>query len=300
MDYMTAEKGTAVRLFASEAEELSDNCKEAIAQLGRCSKCNAPLAASTLGCSSDASHTVVGGFLILEKDWENFEEILGSEKRRKKDKHRAQRRADAMRDVPGFHTKDDVAAIWEAQQGQCYYCGKPVARESAKKDHMKSVADGGAEWPSNIALTCFDCNHTKSHSGATAFWNYLRKKHGAAWVTKRTNACKPVINLKKTLTARRKEELKQLCAEVERKLQKSVDEMRKSGALLRADNVYITVQSSDRGINVEHDNTVLLFPPSSHRRVKRWAATDWPQILNALLKLEAVMGGAVRATTAAT
>lgn len=291
MEYIAVEGGTIVRLYQGEAERVSAKAKAAIAQLARCGQCEGPLNPKTLLCrgntESGKSHD---GIFVSETDLEKLEDALSFEKRREKDKKRAQRRADAMRDAPGFYTKADIVAIRDAQHDECYYCGKPLTRVDERRDHMTPVAAGGSEWPSNIALTCHECNHAKSNRGAIAFWNHLRKSRGAAWVTKRQTACKNVDALKSQLTKQRKTELGELCTELHHKLNDGVRELGLAGELLKAENVYITVEHSKDGIDIQLENTALFFPPSAHRRVGQWATKQWPQILNALLELESTMG----------
>jgi len=293
MTYSTieAEGGTIIRPFPGHVDSLLAKTKAALVQIVRCGQCKGSVDPETLLCSSppesDEAHD---SLFVADADMDRFEEILGFEKRREKDQKRTRRRSDAKRYVPGFYTKDDVAAIRDAQHGECYYCRKPLTRADERRDHMTPVAAEGSEWPSNIALTCFDCNHTKSDRGAAAFWNHLRKSRGAAWVTKRQAACKPVDALKSKLTKQRKAELAEFCTKLQHKLNDGVRELGVAGKLPEAEYVDITVEHSKDGIDIDIENVSLRFPPSAHRRVKQWATTQWPQILKALLELESAMG----------
>lgn len=72
---------------------------------------------------------------------------------RKADKHR--RRA-----VEGSYTPDDIKRIFDAQKGRCAYCPKSI-KASYHIDHIRPVSKGGTSWPSNLQLTCRDCNLSK-------------------------------------------------------------------------------------------------------------------------------------------
>lgn len=291
MVYMRGEEGVDVCVSQEDVQKFSAKTKAMFAQLGLCAECRAPLEISTLRCGrstdSDEAHD---GIWISPHDWKSVEPFVSVENRRDRNRERAQRRADARQYVPGFHTTEDIALILAAQHGECYYCGKTLTASERIRDHMTPVADEGSEWPSNIALTCFECNHTKSNRGAIAFWNYLRKKHGAAWVKKRIEACQEVIKLKKSLTPSRKADVAEFCLDLQRKLNAGIDQMRATGTLLKPEYMDIYVEASKGGIRITLENTAIEFPPSSHRRVKQWAAKQWPQMLDAIVALESGMG----------
>jgi 5-methylcytosine-specific restriction endonuclease McrA len=299
--YIRREEGASILLSQEGVEKLSAKTKAIFARLGLCGQCRAPFELGTLRCRKSVElGEAHEGVWISSSDWKEVEPFVAIEDNREDNRGRGQRRADAMRNVPGFHTKEDIASILEAQYGECYYCGKTLTRTETRRDHMTPVADEGGEWPSNIALTCIECNHTKSNRGATAFWNHLRKKHGAAWIIKRTKACEGAIKLKKSLTILRKAELAEFCKDLQRKLNKGIDQLRAAGTLLKPEFAEIYVQQSKDGIRIELENTAIEFPSSSHRRVKQWATKQWPQILNSIMVLESGMGTMVLRESKAT
>lgn len=70
----------------------------------------------------------------------------------------AHRRRGRIRGADGHFTQDDVARIFAAQKGHCAACGK---RRKLTIDHIKPLAKGGSNWPSNIQGLCLSCNQAK-------------------------------------------------------------------------------------------------------------------------------------------
>lgn len=50
--------------------------------------------------------------------------------------------------------------LYEGQDGRCYYCGDALAGVFVV-DHKTPLSRGGSNWPSNLALTCWDDNARK-------------------------------------------------------------------------------------------------------------------------------------------
>ena len=63
----------------------------------------------------------------------------------------------------GFHTSDEIKALFKAQKGKCAYCLKSI-RNGYHVDHVIPLARGGTNWITNIAVACARCNTSK---GAT-------------------------------------------------------------------------------------------------------------------------------------
>lgn len=60
----------------------------------------------------------------------------------------------------GKYTPEDIVALFEQQEGSCYYCG--VSLEGGYHiDHYLPLALGGSNWPSNLVLACEPCNCRK-------------------------------------------------------------------------------------------------------------------------------------------
>jgi len=60
----------------------------------------------------------------------------------------------------GFHTRDDIEALFSRQSGRCAHCDSP---EKLEIDHIVPISKGGSDWPHNLQLLCRSCNATKGN-----------------------------------------------------------------------------------------------------------------------------------------
>lgn len=286
------------RLYFTNTEEkkrLSVETKLAFAQYGRCASCRGPISPETLCCSqcpeSKRGHEYIW---FPPNASEIIESGISREQQRDRNRERIGRRNAAMRQVLGFHTDQDIVDMRHAQKDACYYCGDSLndkdARYSFVRDHMAPVACGGSEWPSNIALTCIECNKKKSYFGQEAFWNYLRRIHGAKWVARRKNANKEVIVLRQKLTNQRRAELARLCRELESRVSDAIDQHKNTNKISLPEYATVTVSNSKVGVTIEYGDTLVAFSPSSHRRIKKWVRSDASKIADLIIGLENLMG----------
>lgn len=56
---------------------------------------------------------------------------------------------------------------------KCYYCSTPLCREKSTLDHLFPRDSGGPTLPDNLAVTCANCNNTKSNLTEEEFKLYL-------------------------------------------------------------------------------------------------------------------------------
>lgn len=68
-----------------------------------------------------------------------------------------------LRNAPGKHTVEDVRRLYDAQEGLCYWCKKPL-NGHYDVDHVIPVSRGGSNDPSNLVLACKHCNSSKNDS----------------------------------------------------------------------------------------------------------------------------------------
>jgi hypothetical protein len=92
------------------------------------------------------------------------------EKARLKDQQRRANKVNATHGDP--ITKDNIDAIYQYQNGKCFYCLCEIDL-SYHMDHFMPIALGGAHSSSNIVLACAKCNLTK---GAKDPVNFMESK----------------------------------------------------------------------------------------------------------------------------
>lgn len=71
----------------------------------------------------------------------------------------ARRRARKAK-ASGTHSPRDIVLQYESQNGLCWWCGKPVG-DSYHIDHRIPLSRGGSDAPSNLVISCPECNHSK-------------------------------------------------------------------------------------------------------------------------------------------
>ncbi|MEW8139492.1 MAG: HNH endonuclease signature motif containing protein [Candidatus Thiodiazotropha endolucinida] len=106
------------------------------------------------------------------------------------DREKDRRRRGREREAEGYHTEDQIEAVWGMQDGRCYYCGEsikpPGAEKPFQKDHIISLYHGGTHWIENIALTCVRCNSLKCAMDVQSFKKELGKIIGDERVASRS------------------------------------------------------------------------------------------------------------------
>ena len=88
----------------------------------------------------------------------------------------AGRRRERDKNAEGSHSDVDLARLLTESEGKCFYCGITF-NDNWTVDHMNSLAKGGTNWPSNLALACKTCNFDKHTKDAVAFVRW-RQLHG--------------------------------------------------------------------------------------------------------------------------
>ena len=84
------------------------------------------------------------------------------------DRRKRARRAGAE----GTHSAEDVARIYDDQEGRCRWCAVPVG-EVFHVDHVVPLSRGGTNWPDNICVACPPCNLRK-HAAMPDEWEVRR------------------------------------------------------------------------------------------------------------------------------
>lgn len=64
--------------------------------------------------------------------------------------------------APGSHTLDQWLQRVALYGWRCAYCQVELTLDTLRKDHVKPLIAGGADWPANLVPTCGSCNSRKS------------------------------------------------------------------------------------------------------------------------------------------
>lgn len=87
------------------------------------------------------------------------------------DKMRAtwHRRRTAKASSEGSWTKEDIERIRLHQRNKCACCRVSFRKTGCEVDHIKPLARGGSNWPSNLQLMCKSCNSRKQAQDPLVF-----------------------------------------------------------------------------------------------------------------------------------
>jgi len=73
-----------------------------------------------------------------------------------------------------------VKPLWKRQNGKCYFCdcdthlrklGNPMLPNTATVEHLYAKTNGGTNRPSNLRMSCHQCNSNKGNMSAV--WWYV-------------------------------------------------------------------------------------------------------------------------------
>jgi 5-methylcytosine-specific restriction endonuclease McrA len=87
-------------------------------------------------------------------------------------KSRKARRRARERQAEGRHTASDIRAIYERQDGLCFYCSVPL-NEIYHLDHRIPLSRGGDNSALNLVCTCSRCNLSKGGKTEAEFLAFL-------------------------------------------------------------------------------------------------------------------------------
>lgn len=74
----------------------------------------------------------------------------------------------------GSHNLEDVNALFEKQEGKCYYCGTEIPPYHI--EHKIPLSRGGSDYRENICLACSPCNLKKRMKTDTEFLELMSYK----------------------------------------------------------------------------------------------------------------------------
>jgi hypothetical protein len=83
----------------------------------------------------------------------------------------------------GRYEPADIEAIYDAQEGFCYFTGEYLSKQQKNfaVDHLKPVRSGGSSWPGNLALVTQQANQEKHGHTAQWYWRLLEQRRGRDW-----------------------------------------------------------------------------------------------------------------------
>jgi hypothetical protein len=85
---------------------------------------------------------------------------LATDKGKYGQRARTQNYQASRRGADGSHTREEIWALYDAQNGECVYC-RVSLKNGYHADHIQPVSKGGSNWITNIQLTCASCNVRK-------------------------------------------------------------------------------------------------------------------------------------------
>ena len=143
-------------------------------------------------------------------DCEAAQKFLQAAREWDRNTNRSERRREAeYTKSGGVYTPEDIAAIFEIQNGRCYFTNASLewSPRNWSVDHLAPVAKGGTSWPGNIALVLKNVNLEKHTRTKAQFWELLRRTRGEQWVRERREACKEIDRRRMRIHRARKKQV---------------------------------------------------------------------------------------------
>lgn len=131
-----------------------------------------------------------------------------------------QRAAYDLLDSEGTYHPSDIDAIFEIQGGRCYFTGAPISKKNKNYsiDHLTPVSSNGSSWPGNLVLVRKEVNTDKNAMTKEQYWKLLERKKGEAFVANRKVICAEINKKRGLIDRRRKKEVKEQLAGLEKQL----------------------------------------------------------------------------------
>lgn len=80
-----------------------------------------------------------------------------------------------MTDLEWECKPQDLAKLFEKQNGKCFYCKCKLKHDWLQVDHVVPLSRGGKNTLDNIVLTCKDCNNLKNTKTGEEFFAFVRE-----------------------------------------------------------------------------------------------------------------------------
>lgn len=190
-------------------------------------------------------------------------------------KRSRKRRIELELECEGIFLAEDIKAIYEIQEGRCYFSGEPISLEKKdySADHLKPVRKGGSFWPGNLALVQRKINHDKHGQSKSQFWKMIEAEKGIAWVKQQKAWCTEVDKARRAIDRARRAAVRSQINEINLGLQQHFNLCEWQEPL-----------SIEPGaLCFEMDEIEVLFPPGMLRQKKKWANASYLiSLVNAL------------------
>jgi hypothetical protein len=194
----------------------------------------------------------------------------------------------------GFYTNEDIVTIHELQSRECYFCSSLLGSVGEKGafhiDHLNPISKGGSNWPNNICLTCERCNKRKHSHPTTVLWAKLRKEKGIEWVKHKVMVNKKNLPAKRKISILRKGERNQSLLQFKQEIEVAIRRSSRRLGYILPEETYIDVEHNSTYLNICFNNTTVLIPAPTQKKLETWHFEEFDTIAASLLNLEHVSG----------
>lgn len=76
-------------------------------------------------------------------------------------------------ELPFIFKPQDMLAMFNAQNGKCFYCKIDLTTKNAQGDHRIPLSRNGTHEPTNVVLVCADCNRLKFTKTEEEFLQFI-------------------------------------------------------------------------------------------------------------------------------
>lgn len=141
----------------------------------------------------------------------------------------------------GIYAKEDLDAIYEIQEGKCYYSGEPLDGKYSI-DHIIPVIDEGSSWPINIALCLSLLNSQKRDTSKAKFMNKLERSRDKEWRSTQSKFQRVVNNRRRVVDRKRRQSVSAELLLVEQVLKQNYPDLEVLQYSLSGDQLVLIVE----------------------------------------------------------
>lgn len=199
-------------------------------------------------------------------DREGAEELYSKVRKYEKNQNHSEIRKENLYILSsGIYEKEDIDALYKAQEGLCYYTGKPIEKKPKNYaiDHIIPVTECGSSWPENLALATIDINRRKHNYSKRKIFSILEKQNGKEWIKTQREFCKVVDKKRRSIDKKRRHEVSEKLSVVEREVREYFP---------REDIEYALVEDD---IELSVNYTIVKFAAGFIRQKKKCLSTTY-------------------------